>query len=123
MIPLLLATLLFLLAFVFLALSHEYLKRQIRGISAVRRDEPKPPELDYPFFRLTGHPPISSPWKRFSRTEIQIADRDEFIRRTAPGLFDRFVLQEQILRLMLGASIVLVSLDAVLAAVRLIRRG
>ena len=122
MIFLLLATILFLLAFVFLIFSHEFLKKQIRRISAETRDDPAPPELDYPFFRMTSPPPISTPWKRFSRIETQVADRDDFIRETAPGLFDRFILQEQILRLMLGASTVLVALDAILLAIKLIRR-
>ena len=122
MIFLLLATILFLLAFVFLIFSHEYLKKQVRRISAETRDDPAPRELDYPFFRMASPPPISKPWKRFSRTEMQVADRDDFIRETAPGLFDRFILQEQILRLMLGASTVLVTLDAILLAIKLIRR-
>ena len=122
MILLLLATILFLLAFVFLLLSHEFLKRQIRRISRKRWADPAPRELDYPFFRMTGHPRISEPWQRFSRTETQIADRNDFIRRTAPKMFDRFLLQEQMLRLMLGASAALVTLDAVLLAVKLFRR-
>ena len=122
MIFLLLATILFLLAFVFLIFSHEFLKKQIRRVSAETRDDPDPRELDYPFFRVTGPAPISAPWKRFSRVETQIADRDDFIRETAPGLFDRFLLQEQILRLMLGASVIIVSLDAILLAIKLIRR-
>ena len=122
MIFLLFATILFLLAFVFLIFSHEFLKKQIRRISAQTRDDPDPRELDYPFFRMTSPPHVSEPWKRFSRTETQVADRDDFIRETAPGLFDRFILQEQILRLMLGASTVLVTLDAILLAIKLIRR-
>ena len=122
MIFFLLATILFQLAFVFLIFSHEHLKKRIRRISAETRDDPAPRELDYPFFRMTSPPPVSAPWKRFSRIETQIADRDDFIRGTAPGLFDRFVLQEQILRLMLGASTILVTLDAVLLAIKLIRR-
>ena len=122
MIFLLFATILFLLAFVFLIFSHEFLKKQIRRISAQTRRDPAPRELDYPFFRIAVPPPVSAPWKRFSRIETQIADRDDFIRETAPGLFDRFILQEQILRLMLGASTVIVMLDAVLLAVKLIRR-
>ena len=119
---LLLATILFLLAFVFLIFSHEYLKKQIRRISAKTRDDPAPRELDYPFFRIAVPPPVSEPWKRFSRIEMQLSDRDDFIRETAPGLFDRFILQEQILRLMLGASTILVMLDAILLAIKLIRR-
>ena len=119
---LLLATILFLLAFVFLIFSHEYLKKQIRRISAKTRDDPAPRELDYPFFRIAVPPPVSEPWKRFSRIEMQLSDRDDFIRETAPGLFDRFILQEQILRLMLGASTILVMLDAILLATKLIRR-
>ena len=122
MLLLLLATILFLLAFVFLIFSHEFLKRQIRRISAETRDDPDPRELDYPFFRMTAPPPVSAPWKRFSRVETQIADRDDFIRETAPGLFDRFILQEQILKLMLGAATILVTLDAILLAIKLIRR-
>ena len=122
MIFLLLATILFLLAFVFLIFSHEFLKKQIRRISAETRDDPDPRELDYPFFRIAVPPPVSAPWKRFSRVETQIADRDDFIRDTAPGLFDRFILQEQILRLMLGASIVIVMFDAAMLAIKLLRR-
>ena len=118
----LLSSILFFLAFIFLDFSHEFLKKQIRRISARTRDDPNPRELDYPFFRMTSPPPISTPWKRFSRIETQVADRDDFIRETAPGLFDRFILQEQILRLMLGASTVLVALDAILLAIKLIRR-
>ena len=71
---------------------------------------------------MASPPPISTPWKRFSRVETQIADRDDFIRATAPGLFDRFILQEQILKLMLGAATILVALDAILLAIKLIRR-
>ena len=122
MIFLLLATILFLLAFVFLIFSHEFLKKQIRRISAETRDDPDPRELDYPFFRIAVPPPVSAPWKRFGRIETQVADRDDFIRETAPGLFDRFILQEQILRLMLGAATILVTLDAILLAIKLIRR-
>ena len=118
MIFLLLATTLFLLAFVFLLLSHEFLKKQIRRISAKRRDEPDPYELDYPFFRISDPPPVSAPWKRFSRIETQIADRNDFIRKTAPELFDRFILQEQILRLMLGVVIVVLALDVILATLK-----
>jgi len=122
MIFLLFATILFLLAFVFMIFSHEFLKKQIRRISAETRDDPDPRELDYPFFRMTSPPPVSEPWKRFSRTETQVADRDDFIRETAPGLFDRFILQEQILRLMLGTSVVIVMFDAALLAIKLLRR-
>jgi len=122
MIFLLFATILFLLAFVFMIFSHEFLKKQIRRISAETRDDPDPRELDYPFFLMTSPPPVSEPWKRFSRTETQVADRDDFIRETAPGLFDRFILQEQILRLMLGASVVIVMFDAALLAIKLLRR-
>ena len=122
MIFLLFATILFLLAFVFMIFSHEFLKKQIRRISAETRDDPDPRELDYPFFRMTSPPPVSEPWKRFSRIETQIADRDDFIRETAPGLFDRFILQEQILRLMLGASVVIVMFDAAMLAIKLLRR-
>ena len=122
MIFLLFATILFLLAFVFTIFSHEFLKKQIRRISAETRDDPDPRELDYPFFRMNSPPPVSEPWKRFSRIETQIADRDDFIRETAPGLFDRFILQEQILRLMLGASVVIVMFDAAMLAIKLLRR-
>ena len=118
MIFLLLATTLFLLAFVFLLFSHEFLKKQIRRISAKRWDEPDPYELDYPFFRIPGPPPVSAPWKRFSRTETQIADRNDFIRKTAPELVDRFILQEQILRLMLGAVVVVLVVDDILGTLK-----
>ena len=85
MVFILLASALFLLAFIFLGLSHEVLKKQIRRISAKKLDDPNPRELDYPFFKLTGSASIYTPWRRFSRMETQIADRDDFVRQTAPG--------------------------------------
>ena len=112
---------LFLLAFVFLDMSHEVLKKRIRRISAKNLDDPCPRELDYPFFRLTGSASIYAPWRRFSRMETQIADRDDFIRKIAPGLFDKFILQERILRLMLGASFFVFALDVLAVAIHLIR--
>ena len=53
--------------------------------------------------------------------ETQIADRDDFIRRIAPGLFGKFILQERILRLMFGASFFVLALDALTVAVYVIR--
>ena len=122
MVFILFASVLFLLAFAFLDLSHEFLKRQIRRISAKRMDDPCPHELDYPFFRLTAPPSHYAPWRHFSRTETQIADRNDFIRQIAPGLFDKFILQERMLRLMFGASMVVLALDVLAVAVRLILR-
>ena len=121
MIFLLLATILFLLAFVFLIFSHEHLKKRIRRISAETRDDPSPRELDYPFFRMTSPPPISEPWKRFSRTETQVADRDDFIKKIAPELLDKFTLQERILRLMFGATFFVLATDVLAVAVHIIR--
>jgi len=117
----LLASALFFLAFIFLDLSHEFLKKQIRRISAKKLDDPCPRELDYPLFRLAGSASVYAPWRRFSRREAQIADRDDFIREIAPGLFDKFILQERILRLMFGTSFFVLTLDALTVAVHLIR--
>lgn len=117
----LLASILFFLAFAFLDLAHEFLKKQIRRISARKLDDPRPHELDYPFFRLTGPASVYEPWHRFSRLESQIADRDDFIRQTAPELFDRFILQERILRLMFGASFFVIAADLAVVALKLIR--
>jgi hypothetical protein len=121
MVFILLVSTFFFLAFLFLDLSHEFLKKQIRRISAKKLDEPCPHELDYPFFRLTGSPSAHSPWRRYSRTETRIADRDDFIRQTAPEMFDKFILQERILRLMFGASFFVLALDLAAIAVRLAR--
>ena len=117
----LLASTLFFLAFLFLDLSHEFLKKQIRRICAKKLDDPCPRELDYPFFKLTGSASIYSPWRRFSRMEMQIEDRDEFIRQNAPALYDKFIHQERILRLMFGTSFFVLALDALTVAVYLIR--
>ena len=122
MVFILLVSALFLLAFLFLDLSHEVLKKRIRRISAEKRDEPCPHELDYPFFKLAPSNSRYAPWRRYSRAEMQIADRDDFIRQTAPGLFDRFILQERILRLLFGASFFVLSLDVLAVAIHLIRR-
>lgn len=121
MVFILLASILFLLAFAFLDLSHEFLKKQIRRISAKKLDDPNPQEMDYPFFKLSGSSSVYAPWRRFSREEIQLAERDDFIRQTAPGLFDRFIFQERILRLMLGTSFFVLALDVLAVAVHLIR--
>jgi len=121
MVFILLASILFLLAFAFLDLSHEFLKKQIRRISAKKLDDPNPQEMDYPFFKLTGSGSVYAPWRRFSREEIQLAERDDFIRQTAPDLFDRFIFQERILRLMLGTSFFVLALDVLAIAVHLIR--
>ena len=86
MVIILLASALFLLAFVFLDMSHEALKKRIRRISGKKMDDPCPRELDYPFFRLGGPGSARAPWQRYSRRETQIADRDDFIRQTAPEL-------------------------------------
>ena len=117
----LLASTFFFLAFLFLDLSHEFLKKQIRRISAKKLDDPCPRELDYPFFKLTGSASIYAPWRRFSRMETQIADRDDFIRQIAPALFDKFIFQERILRLMFGASFFVLALDALTVVVYVIR--
>ena len=112
---------LFLLAFVFLDMSHEVLKKRIRRISAKKTDDPHPRELDYPFFKLAGAGSGHAPWQRYSRTEIQIADRDDFIRKIAPEHFDKFILQERILRLLFGASFFVLAADVLAIAVHLIR--
>ena len=112
---------LFLLAFVFLDMSHEVLKKQIRRISAKKKDDPHPPELDYPFFRLGGPGGVRSPWQRYGRRETQVADRDDFIKEIAPEYFDKFILQERILRLMLGASVFVLALDVLAVAIHIIR--
>ena len=117
----LLSSILFFLAFLFLDFSHEFLKKQIRRICAKKLDDPCPRELDYPFFKLTGSASGYAPWRRFSRMETQIEDRDDFIRRIAPGLFDKFILQERILRLMFSASFFVLALDALTVAVYVIR--
>ena len=117
----LLASILFFLAFAFLDLAHEFLKKRIRRISAKKLDDPRPRELDYPFFRLTDPPSVCEPWRRFSRVESQIADRDDFIRQTAPDLFDKFILQERILRLLFGASFFVLTADILAVAVKLYR--
>lgn len=117
----LLSSILFFLAFLFLDFSHEFLKKQVRRISGKKLDDPCPRELDYPFFKLTGSSSGYAPWRRFSRMETQIADRDDFIRRIAPGLFDKFIFQERILRLMFGASFFVLALDALAVAVYVFR--
>ena len=117
----LLASTLFFLAFLFLDFSHEFLKKRIRRISGKKLDDPCPRELDYPFFKLTGSSSGYAPWRRFSRMETQIEDRDDFIRRIAPNLFDKFIFQERILRLMFGASFFVLALDALTVAVYVIR--
>ena len=117
----LLASTFFFLAFLFLDFSHEFLKKQIRRISAKLLDDACPRELDYPFFKLTGSASIYSPWRRFSRMEMQIEDRDDFIRKIAPDLFDKFILQERILRLLFGASFFVLAADVLAIAVHLIR--
>ncbi len=121
MVFILLASVLFLLAFAFLDMSHEVLKKQIRRISAKITDDPRPQELDYPFFRLGGPGSTRAPWQRYSRRETQVADRDDFIRRIAPEHFERFILQERILRLMFGASFFVFALDVLVVAVHVIR--
>ena len=115
----LLVSVLFFLAFAFLDLSHEFLKKQIRRISAKKLDDPNPRERDYPFFTLTGAASVYEPWRKFNRTATQIADRDDFIRQTAPGLFDRFILQERILRLLFGTSFFVAALDVVVLVLKL----
>ena len=121
MVFILLVSTFFFLAFAFLDLAHEFLKKQIRRICAKKMDDPNPQELDYPFFRLTGSASMYAPWRRFSRLETQIADRDEFIRKIAPELFDKFIFQERILRLMFGASFFVLALDALTFAVYVVR--
>ena len=121
MVFILFVSVLFLLAFVFLDMSHEVLKKQIRRISAKKTDDASPRELDYPFFRLAGSGSSRAPWQRYSRTEIQIADRDDFIKKIAPEHFDKFITQERILRLLLGASFFVLALDVLAVAVHIIR--
>jgi len=122
MVFILLVSILFLLAFAFMDLSHEFLKKRIRRVSAKKLDDPNPEELDYPFFKLVGSTSIYAPWRRFSREEVQIAERDEFIRQAAPDLFDKFIFQERILRLMFGTSFFVFALDVLAVAVHLLRR-
>jgi hypothetical protein len=112
---------LFLLAFVFLDMSHEVLKKQIRRISAKKLDDPHPHELDYPFFRLGPSGDGRAPWQRYGRRETQVADRDDFIKKIAPEHFDKFILQERILRLMFGATFFVLALDVLAVAVHIIR--
>ena len=121
MVFILLISALFLLAFVFLDMSHEFLKKQIRRISAKKTDDPHPYELDYPFFRLSGAGAIRPPWQRYSRRETQTADRDDFIREIAPEHFDKFILQERILRLMFGASFLVFAADVLAVTIHIIR--
>ena len=121
MVFILLVSALFLLAFAFLDMSHEVLKKRIRRISAKKTDDPRPLELDYPFFRLGGPGGVRSPWQRYGRREKQVADRDDFIKEIAPELFDKFVLQERILRLMFGASFFVLAADALAVAIHIIR--
>lgn len=121
MVFILLLSALFLLAFVFVDLSHEVVKKRIRRISAKKLDDPCPRELDYPFFKLDGSGSSYAPWRRYSRAEMQIADRDDFIRQTAPELFDRFILQERVLRLLFGMSFFVLAADVLAVAVHLIR--
>ncbi len=112
---------LFLLAFVFLDMSHEVLKKRIRRISAKKTDDPCPPELDYPLFRLGPSASGRTPWQRYSRRETQVADRDDFIRKIAPEHFDKFIFQERILRLMLGATFFVLAADVLVVAAHIIR--
>ena len=84
MVFILLVSALFLLAFAFLDMSHEVLKKRIRRISAKKTDDTCPRELDYLFFRLDGSGSARPPWQRYGRRERQIADRDDFIREYAP---------------------------------------
>ena len=121
MVPFLFLSALFLLAFVFLDMSHEVLKKQIRRISAKKTDDPHPQELDYPFFRLAGSGSRRAPWQRYGRRETQIADRDDFIRNIAPEHFDKFILQERILRLMFGATFFVLAADVLAVAIHVIR--
>ena len=121
MVFILFVSVFFLLAFVFLDMSHEVLKKQIRRISAKKTDDPHPQELDYPFFRLSGSGSVRAPWQRYSRTEIQIADRDDFIKKIAPEHFDKFILQERILRLLFGTSFFVLAMDVLAVAIHVIR--
>ena len=121
MVFILFVSALFMLAFVFLDMSHEVLKKQIRRISAKKKDEPRPPELDYPFFRLGPSGSGRAPWQRYGRRETQVADRDDFIRQIAPEYLDRFILQERLLRLMFGATVSGLALDVLAVAIHIIR--
>ena len=122
MVFILLASALFLLAFAFLDMSHEVLKKRIRRISGKKMDDPCPRELDYPFFRLSGSGSARAPWQRYGRRETQITDRDDFIRNIAPEHFDKFLFQERILRLMFGTTFFVFALDILAVTVHLIRR-
>ena len=102
-------------------MSHEVLKKRIRRISAKKMDDPRPLELDYPFFRLGPSGAGRAPWQRYGRRETQVADRDDFIKEIAPEHFDKFILQERILRLMLGASLFVLALDVLAVAIHIIR--
>ena len=121
MVPFLFLSALFLLAFVFLDMSHEVLKKQIRRISAKKTDDPHPMELDYPFFRLGGPGGVRSPWQRYGRRDTQVADRDDYIRKIAPELLDKFILQERILRLLFGATFIVLAVDVIAVAIHVIR--
>ena len=121
MVFILLVSALFLLAFVFLDMSHEVLKQQIRRISAKKTDDPHPRELDYPFFRLGGNGAPRAPWQRYSRRETQVADRNDYIREIAPELLDKFILQERILRLLFGAAFFVLAADVLAVAIHVIR--
>ena len=121
MVPFLFLSALFLLAFVFLDMSHEVLKKQIRRISAKKTDDPHPLELDYPFFRLGGTGAPRAPWQRYGRRETQVADRDDYIRKIAPELLDKFILQERILRLLFGATFIVLAVDVLAVAIHVIR--
>ena len=112
---------LFVLAFVFLDMSHEVLKKRIRRISAKKTDDPCPRELDYPFFRLAPSGSRHAPWQRYGRRETQIANRDDFIREFAPEHYDKFILQERILRLMFGACFFVFAADVFVVAIHIIR--
>ena len=121
MVFILFVSALFLLAFVFLDLSHEAQKKRIRRISAKKTDDPCPRELDYPLFRLAPSASKRAPWQRYGRREAQIADRDEFIRKYAPECFDKFNIQERILRLMFGGCFFVLAADVIAVAVHIIR--
>ena len=121
MVFILLVSALFLLAFAFLDMSHEVLKKQIRRISAKKTDDPHPLELDYPFFRLGGSGAAHAPWQRYGRRETQVANRDDFIKRIAPELLDKFILQERILRLLFGAAFIVLAVDVLAVAIHVFR--
>ena len=121
MVFILFVSVLFLLAFIFLDMSHEVLKKQIRRISAKILDDPHPLELDYPFFRLGPVGSGRTPWQRYGRRETQVADRDDFIKKIAPECFDKFILQERILRLMFGATFFVLAADVLAVAIHIIR--